>query len=98
MKHKHHEAIKAFADGKRCSWWDNVNQHWHQIRSLQEFDWCETVQVDPEPKPDIVDYLSVSNKSAQDLVKLNWVKFDTANLRLTWDGETLELIDAEVIK
>jgi len=98
MKHKHHEAIKAFADGKRCSWWDNVNQRWHQIRGLQEFDWCETVQVDSEPKPDVEDYLFVADKKPNHIPEINWVYLGTANLRLIWDGESGVLKSAEVIK
>jgi hypothetical protein len=96
MKHKHHEAIKAFADGKRCSWWDNVNQRWHQIRGLQEFDWCEIVQVDPEPKPDVVTYLYRA------LNGFEWFDathvYDDPVLKLTWDSEKKKLKNAEVIK
>ena len=96
--HRNADVIKAFADGRDCEFLGNITKKWLPISNFRDFDTYCCTRIKPEPKPDIVDYLFVSNKSDQDLVKLNWVKFDTANLRLTWDGETLELIDAEVIK
>jgi hypothetical protein len=98
MIHKNSEIIKAWLDGEECEYWSQSFDEWQPITSLCPFLIEVKVRIKPEPKPDIVDYLFVSNKSDQDLVKLNWVKFDTANLRLIWDGETLELIDAEVLK
>jgi hypothetical protein len=97
MKHKHSEIIKAFADGKRCSWWDNVNQHWHPIHALQEFDWCETVQVDPEPKRDWHKFVDVR---AQDNKICRWTSSNPAesNLLLIFDGETNKLKASEVIR
>jgi hypothetical protein len=96
--HRNADVIKAFADGRDCEFLGNITKKWLPISNFRDFDTYSFTRIKPEPKPDIVDYLFVSNKSDQDLVKLNWVKFDTANLRLIWDGETLELIDAEVIK
>jgi len=94
--HKHSRLIHAWAEGlkieRRISkvvWIDCDNPPWLE---------SEEYRLKIESKPDIVDYLAVSNKSDQDLVKLYWVKFDAANLRLIWDGETLELKSAEVIK
>ena len=98
--HINAEVAHAFLDGKECEYYfcNEVSQGWFPITDLRDFYYQESVRIKPIPKPDIVDYLAVSNKSSQDLVKLNWVKFDTANLRLIWDGETLELKSAEVIK
>jgi len=96
--HRNADVIKAFADGRDCEFLGNITKKWLPISNFRDFDTYSCTRIKPEPKPDVVDYLFVSNKSDQDLVKLNWVKFDTANLRLIWDGETLELIDAEVLK
>jgi len=96
MKHKHAEIIKAFVDGINCQYFQC--EKWWDIEYITQFEMFDDVRIKPEPKEDIEDYLFVADKSSNDLVEINWVFKNSANLRLIWDGETGELKDAEVIK
>ncbi len=102
MKHKHAELIKAWADGaeiearylKADGWTDWKKEEGGFIWFVGGAEY----RIKPEPKPDIVDYLFISDKKSSDLPEINWVFVNTANLKLIWDGETGKLKDAEVIK
>ena len=96
MKHKHSEVLHAFVDGLECETWHG--NKWIKTTNLMDFDHFEKVRIKPEPKPDVVDYLFISDKKSNDLPEINWVFVNTANLKLIWDGETGKLKDAEVIK
>jgi hypothetical protein len=94
MKNKHSEIIKAWADGTRIE------------RRLSKYVWIDTdlpvyeseeYRIKPEPKPDVIDYLFVGDKKFDETPEINWVFENTANLKLTWDGETGKLKSAEVI-
>ena len=98
MKHKHYECIVAWAEGKQCEWSSKSNEQWNPITCLSDFDYFTIVRIKPEPKPDIVDYLFVADKDLIHVPEINWVYENTANLKLTWDGETNKLKNAEVIK
>jgi hypothetical protein len=98
MKHKHAEVIKAFVDGIECEYWSKTFNTWEKILCIQTFDFAEKVRIKPEPKPDIVDYLFVGDYKLFHYPEINWVFKNTANLKLTWDGETNKLKSAEVIK
>ena len=98
MKHKHSEIIKAFVDGAKCELWYIEQNKWIDIKCFSDFDLYYDVRIKPEPKPDVVDYLFISDKKSNDLPEINWVFVNTANLKLIWDGETGKLKDAEVIK
>jgi hypothetical protein len=97
--HRHAEVIKAFVDGKECEYWWDDHEHWEKIIVLHIFELYDLVRIKPEPKPDIVTYLS---KEFHHLVGYKWhesnFKFDTTLLKIIWDGETNELKSAEVIK
>ena len=98
MKHKHAEVIKAFVDGIECQVRDHCNESWYLVITLRAFDTADQARIKPEPKPDTVDYLFVADKDLIHVPEINWVYEITANLKLTWDGETGELKNAEVIK
>jgi hypothetical protein len=102
MKHIHAELIKAWADGAKIEARYLKASGWSDWR-LEDggFIWYDIgaeYRIKPEPKEDISDYLFVADKSSNDLVEINWVFKNSANLRLIWDGETGELKNAEVIK
>ena len=99
MKHKHAEVIKAFVDGIQCEYYgEGTLGLWYLITDLSQFNNVNKVRIKPEPKPDVVDYLFISDKKSNDLPEVNWVFVNTANLKLIWDGETGKLKSAEVIK
>jgi hypothetical protein len=100
--HKHAELIKAWADGAEIEARFLDADGWTFWR-LQEggFIWYQSnaeYRIKTGPAPDIKDYLFVANKSSNDLVEINWVFKNSANLELIWDGQTGELKSAEVIK
>ena len=92
MKHKHAELIKAWADGAeiqvRCGKHD-----WEDLTTKYP-DWYHNYEyrIKSEPKPNVEQYLIASQ---YDICDTSWRE---ANLKLTWDGETGDLKDAEVIK
>jgi hypothetical protein len=96
--HRHAEIIKEFVNGKECEYYIPYSDKWEEINFLADFDTRHTVRIKPEPKPDTVDYLFVANKEPIYVPEINWVYENTANLKLTWDGETGKLKSAEVIK
>ena len=102
MKHIHAELIKAWADGAKIEARYLKASGWTEWR-LEEggFIWYKSgaeYRIKTGPATDIQDYLFVANKSSNDLVEINWVFKNSANLELIWDGETGELKDAKVIK
>lgn len=92
--HKHAELIKAWADGAEIQRFEYYSSTWIT------HSWCDIWHHDreyrlkPEPKPDQARYTNVSNLGAD---RFSAKPFNTDNLKLTFDGETNELIKAEVI-
>jgi hypothetical protein len=94
--HKHAELIKAWADGaeiearylKASGWTDWQLEDggfiWYDIGAEYRI----------KPKPDFVKY-ATAHFHHDDLSDEKW---DSDNLKLTFDGETNELKSAEVIK
>jgi hypothetical protein len=97
--HKHAELIKKWVDGIECEYHIPYADKWEEINFLADFDTRHTVRIKPEPKPDVVTYLS---KEFYHLIGYKWhesnFKFDTTLLKIIWDGETGKLKSAEVIK
>ena len=62
MKHKHAEVAHAFLDGIECEWFDNLNNKWHLIRELKDFDWVDNVRIKPELQEQEPQYLYVYNQ------------------------------------
>ena len=98
MKHKHSEIIKAWVDGIECEVRGEVTGNWYLVDNLHAFEYANDARIKPIPKPDTVDYLFVADKDLIHVPEINWVYEITANLKLTWDGETGKLKSAEVIK
>jgi hypothetical protein len=95
MKHKHAEVLIAIAEGKDVEWKVKGDDEWHIAQFLpytpitnSDFEW----RIKPEPKPDVVKTYMVHGED--DIVDSIY----TANLKLTFDGETGELKSAEVLK
>ena len=99
MKHKHAELIHAWADGAKIEvFLENYNT-WVTLATVH---WAveSKYRIKPEPKPDVVAYLSKEFHST--LNGFAWhestYQFHTSLLKITFDGETSKLKSAEVLK
>ena len=90
MKHKHYDVIVAWAEGKEIQIWCEVYKKW--LDDEQPF-WLEEQEyrIKPEPKPDVVGIVYVTKHN------VGFSSDGNSNLRLTFDGETGKLKQAEVI-
>jgi hypothetical protein len=91
--HKHAELIKAWADGakierriSKVTWIYSECPGWYDD---------EEYRIKPEPKPDIVRYITILNGYTS--TQSDYM-FYSDNLKLFYDGETGKLKSAEVIK
>lgn len=87
--HKHAELIKAWADGHTIqykhgyAWWDCDYPDWESD---------EEYRIKPEPKPAVTCYLDITKDD------IFYTDESGANIKVIIDGETGELISAEVLK
>ena len=92
--HKHAEVIKAWADGAAIELKHNTNG-WQKCNTPN---WCDDYEyrVKPEPKPDVVEKYKAEARQKYGSVRIaeHWEK---DNLKLTFSGETGQLIKAEVV-
>ena len=99
MKHKHAELIKAWADGAEIEVWNPIFRRWTECSPYFPWDEQKEYRIKPEPKPDVVAYLSKEFHST--LNGFAWhestYQFHTSLLKITFDGETGKLKSAEVI-
>ena len=89
-RHKHYDVIVAWAEGKEIQfkyWNDWID--WAEKGSPNFHERTEW-RIKPEPKPDVVEECFARAGSFQ------WYLYKP-NLRLTFDGETGKLKQAEVI-
>jgi hypothetical protein len=102
--HKHAAVIKAWADGAQVQYKYPGEETWHDIA---EPSWKGIIEyrIKPECKPDIVGYgqavLQPGNKTMPTLVKVvdgGTVRWPSDNVKFTFDGETNELKNVELIK
>ena len=93
MKHKHYEFIVAWANGAKIQWKNDL-QDW---RDIGDPAWINSYEyrIKPEPKPDVIRYSTAFDDYMCPPCK---TFYTTHNLKLTFDGETLELKDAKVLK
>ena len=91
--HKHAELIKAWADGAEIEeqhlkkdWAPFTDGHWMESDSWN-------YRIKPKPKPDVVEEVYFH----KDKNGLWYTRINASNLRLTFDGETGKLKQAEVI-
>ena len=88
-RHKHYDVIVAWAEGKEIQCWSKVSKEWFDDEQPFWFKDYE-YRIKPEPKPDVVEECFARTGSFQ------WYLYKP-NLRLTFDGETGKLKQAEVI-
>ena len=94
--HKHAELIKAWVDGAEIQVFDNIFNSWFDvIDNKPSWDFEHEYRIKPEPKPNVISYVFCTKGGT-----LTWMynQIGTANLKLTFDGETGELKSAEVLK
>jgi len=111
--HKHAELIKAWADGAEIEtrWLNSKlkdSQLWHKFNGewgVECEDGSREYRIKPEPKPDVVtyhinNYFEIGEFSIMSS-SLEWIdekgKPVRPQLKVTWDGETSNLKDAEVL-
>lgn len=89
--HKHADLIHAWADGAEIQYWEECAKVWLTIAGEPCWYDDHKYRIKPEPKPDVVRYISVDvNKVLASIDCLG-------NVKLTFDGETLELKAVEMI-
>ena len=93
MKHKHYDCIVAWAEGKKIqfkncvdTWTDIANPEWNNYFEYR---------VKPEPKPDFSTYLTVVRNHTGIQTP---IRYNSDNVKFTYDGETGQLKSAEVLK
>jgi hypothetical protein len=88
QSHKHAALIKAWADGAEVEMWDG--ESWLPRESPY---WNEAIvyRIKPEPKPDAIGEYYVDRNTITAFSNCR-------NLRLTFDGETGKLKNAEVLE
>ena len=98
--HVHAELIKAWADGAEIQFFNPATNEWTDIESP---DWMPHVQyrIKPEKKPNIYVTFnaSIQLETLTVAVKEAWHDSSVSdNFQLTFDGDSGQLIAAEVIK
>lgn len=93
---KHAELIRAWADGAVIQFFDDSDRVWRDALGNQPMWLADTeYRIKPEPKPDMVrDFVC----EADVFLRASIFEENNATLRLTFDGETGKLKDAEVLK
>ena len=92
--HKHAELIKAWADGAEIQYFDYEEGWTTQEQPAWYVD--TEYRIKPEPKPDVVKSFMLTK--ANQLWDVETYIAHKPNLKLTFDGGTGELKDAEVFK
>jgi len=99
MKHKHYDMIVAWAEGKQIQVYRRDN-NWEPVGSCPI--WVEEYKyrIKPEPKPDAIRSILIEatlfhNEPFVQVFRSRGCV--SANLRLTFDGETGKLKSAEVL-
>jgi len=90
MKHIHADLIHAWADGAEIEIRRNTDAPWEKTEAPR---WYSEFQyrIKPELKPNFVRNYQISKDGTV------WLSPSTANIRLTFDGETGKLKSAEVL-
>lgn len=92
--HKHADLIHAWADGAEIETYDTVGERWYSIASPS---WYSEFQyrIKPEPKPDVVRYAITTDMFVE--MCPTGCACGKAEIKLTFDGETLKLKAVEMI-
>ena len=96
MKHKHYDCIVAWAEGKKIQVKNKKTDEWEDLCCTPSWNNDFKYRIKPEPKPDLVKYVSVKIASGE-ICRWNIAAPAYANLILTFDSGTGELKSAEVI-
>ena len=93
MKHKHHDCIVAWAEGKQIQAKFHTSKFWEDWDSDKSPNWFNDVdyRIKPEPKPDIVQLKTLYKMSDGQVLDI------VGYFKLTYCGETGALKSAEVI-
>ena len=97
--HVHAEFIKAWADGATIEYRESSKDSWNTAVTPSFFG-CFEWRIKPEPKPDVV-YYAVFGPIGTAILDCAITKYSDHRidkLKITFDGETLELKSAEVLK
>lgn len=102
MKHPHHEIILAYLNDELVQFYHNNEWVDLQIMSTRlavslnfpNFPAVINYRIKPTPKPDHVRYTLICTLNADTFSNS---QFNTDNLKLTFDGETLKLKSAELV-
>jgi hypothetical protein len=102
MKHPHHEVILAYLNDELVQFYHNhewvnldvMSERVNASLSFPSFPAVVNYRIKPTPKPDIVRYTLIKPETCDDITSRKW---DIDNLKLTFNGETLKLIKAEVM-
>ena len=94
--HKHSELIKAWADGAEIER-KNYNGDWESCNdSMLIWSPSNEYRIKPESKLDVVVLISCHGKNLPLFHRV--LTPESANIKITFDGETGELKSAEVLK
>ena len=96
MKHKHYDLIVAWAGGAKIQWKNDL----HDWRDISDPAWINSYEYRIKPKPDVVAYATtyIFLKDVAHVTNAYLNQESNSNLKLTFDGETGKLKNAEVIK
>ena len=101
--HKHATLIRAWADGAEIEW-ESPDRGWVSIASPSFID-SEVYRIKPEPKPDVVLFVSIFKPCPNPGVggylsatsSASSARASTDNLKLTFCGASGKLVKAEVV-
>jgi len=100
MRHKHADLIHAWAEGaeiqfKGVDTWHDCSPIWSGVKEYR---------IKPEKKPDVVRYVVMMGQDDREVIvstaafKQNVISGKMWQIKIVRDGETGELISAEVLK
>jgi hypothetical protein len=97
MRHKHADLIHAWAEGAEIEGRHYPGEEWQSLKGADCVTWSVGCQyrIKPEKKPDVVRYALIEKDNWTACVASQGCPKD--NLRVTFSGETGELIKAEVL-
>ena len=98
MKHPHYECILAWAEGKTIQFKKFESKEfvgtWTDI-SHPSWDSRNEYRIKPEPRPDFSTYLTVVRNHTGIQTP---IRYNSDNVKFTYDGDTWQLKSAEVLK
>jgi phage terminase large subunit-like protein len=104
-RHKHADLIHAWAEGAEIQGRANDDCNWIDLHPTR-LTWADNVEyrIKPEKKPDVVRYVVMMGQDDREVIvstaafKQNVISGKMWQIKIVRDGETGELISAEVLK